>query len=59
MVLEEGVVVEDVLNAHIVIGWATPKRGVTIYMAFLTTQSIFPYLNILSQSFLMKNIRNI
>ena len=59
MELEEGVVVEDVLNAHIVREWDTPKRIVTLYMAFPTRQPMFPNLKVRSQSSLMKNIKNI
>jgi len=57
--LEEGVVVEAILNAHILKEWATLKRSVIHYMAFLTRQPIFQNLKVLSQSFVMKNIENI
>jgi len=59
MELEEGVVIEDILNAYIVREWDTPKRTITLYMAFLTRKSIFPKLKVLRQSPVMKNIRNI
>lgn len=39
--LEEGVVVESVLNVHIAKEWFTPNTIVTLYMAFLKNQQIW------------------
>ena len=59
LVEKEGVVVEGILNVHIVKECVVPKRIVTLYMAFLTRQPIFLNLKLLSQSSIMKNIKNI
>jgi len=56
-----GMVIEDVLNAHSVTNGPHPtsKRIVTLDMAFLTRQPMFPNLEVLNQNSLMKNTMNI
>jgi len=56
--LEEGVVVEGVLNANIVKAWITPRRTITLYMSSLTRHPIFINMKVLSKGYLMKNIKN-
>ena len=59
MELEEGILaVEGLLNTHLK-EWVTPNKIVTLYVSSLTRQPIFPNLKFLSQSSLVKNVRNI